>query len=554
MGVLGKIVKAIEVKQKGEAYSAYPPSRWGNRDIFPIIKAERTYTWYDFYSYWFVAGICLTSWTLGSSLIAIGLTAGQACGAVLVGGCLASLNAFLCGETGRQHYLGYTMMGRATWGLYGSYLCIALSCVQSLIYFGIQSYYGGEAVVIILSSLSHSFMTMKNTLPESAAITTQALIGFLVYIAVFIPIIYVPPHKLNRFLWPVFFLTCVTFAGVLGWAVHANHGPGNLVQPAIAITATQGRYAMVQGICQVAGAYTGGSVRISDWTRFTSTPFAPKPGMATAMPIGMTIGALVGVIVTSATNQMYGILQWNPLLMLQYVQTVQYTPACRAGTFFAGMGFFISQIFVNMTQNCVSSGMDFAGLLPRFISLRRGGLLVAVIGVVIQPWRFLSQASVFLSVIGTFGVFVAPMTGILVTDYWIVRRRKLIIPDLYSEKGIYWYNWGLNWRAFVCFCVAWVPSMPGLISSINGMHISTGLTRMYQITFFFGYIVGGGLYWICCTISPPPGLGIMETMDPGLIEAVGPTDLEVASLDQARLDTNEVGEKKVMGEKVATRP
>jgi cytosine/uracil/thiamine/allantoin permease len=92
------------------------------------------YKWYDYYSYWFTAGICLTSWTLGSSLVATGLTAGQAIGAVCLGGALATMNAFFCGEAGRQHFLGYTMMGRATWGLYGSYLCIALSCVQSIIY------------------------------------------------------------------------------------------------------------------------------------------------------------------------------------------------------------------------------------------------------------------------------------------------------------------------------------------------------------------------------------------------------------------------------------
>jgi NCS1 family nucleobase:cation symporter-1 len=90
--------------------------------------------------------------------------------------------------------------------------------------------------------------------------------------------------------------------------------------------------------------------------------------MATSMPIAMTIGAVVGVLVTSATTEMYGFVQWNPLIMLQYVQANHYTAACMAGTFFAACGFFDSQIFVNMTQNCVSSGMDFAGTFPRFIT------------------------------------------------------------------------------------------------------------------------------------------------------------------------------------------
>lgn len=137
---------------------------------------------------------------------------------------------------------------------------------------------------------------MKNTLPTSAGITTPDLNGYIAYIAymiIFTPIVMVPPHKLGRLLLPVFGVTCVTFAGFLGWALHANGGPGNLVSPAIAITPLAGRYAFVQGIVQVAGAYTKGSVRLSDWTRFTASPKAPRVGMVIAQPISMTIGALV---------------------------------------------------------------------------------------------------------------------------------------------------------------------------------------------------------------------------------------------------------------------
>ncbi len=103
--------------------------------------------------------------------------------------------------------------------------------------------------------------------------------------------------------------------------------------------------------------------------------------------------------------------------------------------------------------------MDLAGSLPRFVTLRRGGFIVSVLGLVIQPWRFLTQATTFLSVIGSFGVFIAPMTSILVSDFWAVRRRKLKIPDLYKEDGIFWYNFGLNWKAFLVFFVCIAPSM-----------------------------------------------------------------------------------------------
>ncbi|CAK7232467.1 hypothetical protein SBRCBS47491_008281 [Sporothrix bragantina] len=538
---MSKLLKLIEVKHKGEAYSEHPPSRWGNRDIYPIIPAERTYRWHDFFAYWFTAGICLSAYTLGSSLVAIGLTAGQALGAVLLGASFASMTAFLCGEAGRIHYIGYTMMGRATWGLYGSYICIALSCIQSLIYFGIQSYYGGQAVVLILNALAPSFLHMRNTLPESAGITTQYLIGFLVYMAVSTPVVMVPPHKLGRLLLPVFGVTCVCFAGLLGWALHANGGPGNLVSPSIDITPLAGRYAFVQGISQVAGAYTGGSVRLSDWTRFTKTPNAPRVGMVIAQPISLTIGALVGVLVTSATYELYGVLEWNPLVMLAYVQGIQYTAACRAGTFFLGLGFLGSQIFVNMTQNCVSTGMDLAGSLPRFVTLRRGGFIVSVVGLVIQPWRFLTQATTFLSVIGSFSVFIAPMTAILVSDFWLVRRRKLKIPDLYKREGIFWYHYGLNWKAFLVFFAVIGPSLPGFINSVNpNIKISEGLYHFFQCTYFYAYSTALLLFWGISTLIPPPGNRIMETMDDSIIQGFEPAGVaeEAESIDKKATDSD----------------
>jgi NCS1 family nucleobase:cation symporter-1 len=110
--------------------------------------------------------------------------------------------------------------------------------------------------------------------------------------------------------------------------------------------------------------------------------------------------------------------------------------------------------------------MEFAGTFPRFITLRRDGFIVSFIGILIQLWRFLSQATILLSVIGSFSVFVAPMTGILVADYWLVRRHKWKILDLYSNTGIYWYFYGLNWRAFLAFCIAWAPAMRKCLPSL----------------------------------------------------------------------------------------
>lgn len=352
-------------------------------------------------------------------MIGIGLTAGQAVGAVLVGTCFASTLGFVSGQMGRVHHLGFMMMGRASFGLWGSYFAIMICVFESVIYvrhipaenlasadgsqFGVQSFYGGQAIVVILNAIFPQFLHLKNTLPESAGVTSQALIGFMLYFIFYIPVLFIPVHKIHNWLYPNFLIICVTFAGILGYFIHTNGGPGDLIKPTITISPVERGFAVMSSISSVAGAYTGGSVRVSDWTRFTKTRRAPIIPLIVSMPLTVTIGALVGVLVTSAANEMYGEIIWSPLTLLQTLQANNYTAACRAGTFFAGVGLLSSQVFENVTQNGITQGMDIAGMIPKYFTMRRGAILVALVGIIIQPWRFLTQAATFLTVLSSFG-------------------------------------------------------------------------------------------------------------------------------------------------------
>lgn len=149
-------------------------------------------------------------------------------------------------------------------------------------------------------------------------------------------------------MYPALMVACVAFCGILGWAISANHGSaGSLVSPDIKLSPVETGFSIMSGACGVAGSYTGASIRISDWTRFSKRPSAPTVPMLFAMPITFTVSAVFGVVVASAINARYGVLEWSPIVLMQYIQSVDYTPACRAGTFFAGLAFLCSQIFVS---------------------------------------------------------------------------------------------------------------------------------------------------------------------------------------------------------------
>lgn len=365
--------------------------------------------------------------------------------------------------------------------------------------------------MIILNSIFPSFLHMQNTLPSSAGITTQGLVGFILFILLYFPIIiFIPPHHVQKFLQPNLLIASATLFGIMGWAVATNGGkPGNLISPTVTLSKREAGFRMIQGITSVAGTYAGGSDRVSDWTRYARHKHAPTPAQLTALPITVTLVALLGVITTSATSEFLGgnNIQWNPLIMLQQVQAKWYTPRCRAGTFFAGVGLLSVTVFINYTQNCVSSGMDVANLLPRWISRLRGSVIFSILGVLANPWRYLTQAETFITILSSFGVFMSPAAAILVTDFWLVRKTLWNIPDLYRPGGIYWFWKGLNWRAFVAYFCGMSWALPGFVYAMGGPPVSSGWTHLYQVSFFFGYVVSGGLHVALNWTWTPPGIG-----------------------------------------------
>jgi len=166
-----------------------------------------------------------------------------------------------------------------------------------------------------------------------------------------------------------------------------------------------------------------------------------------------------------------------------------YSSANRASAFFCALAFVISQLAENIVGNGFAAGMDLAGMFPKYITLRRGCLICAVLSWVVQPWLFYNTASVFVSVMAAFSVFLAPLTGIMLVDYFWVRKQKIMLRQLYNEsnEGVYWYTAGVNWRAIVAWFVCFAPALPGMIASFNPtMVIGQGATNYYLGNYIFG--------------------------------------------------------------------
>lgn len=269
-------------------------------------------------------------------------------------------------------------------------------------------------------------------------------------------------------------IVCNIF-GLLIWSVRAAHGVGALIRAPATVSGNMLSWNSVYGIQAVLGLMSGGIVGQSgmifpslmphrtdsllDWTRYSKTPNASLFGQGITAPLTIIITALIGLIVTSAAYEIYGQYFWNPFVLLLHIQSVSMTPAARAGTFFSGLCFLASQMALCIVLNAMSASMDMAALFPRYINIRRGCFILTIIGVAICPWNYVNNVTTFITVLSGWSIFLSGMTGILIFDYFLVRKQQLRKADMYKSgrSSAYWYTMGFNWRAIVAWMMGVWP-------------------------------------------------------------------------------------------------
>jgi NCS1 family nucleobase:cation symporter-1 len=253
-----------------------------------------------------------------------------------------------------------------------------------------------------------------------------------------------------------------------------------------------------------------------DFSRFARRERNQVWGQAVAFILVGTIMPLFGCLVSSATLEIYGEAIWNPPVLIVTWLSHNYDSATRAAAAFAGIGMTISQLAVLVVDNAYSVGIDLCGLFPTFLNIRRGSYLGLALGMAFCPWELLSSAAVFLSVISGFTVFFGPICGIQICDYWVLRRKRLRLSDLYHlrSEGIYYYVFGVNWRSFVAWVAGWAPLLPGFMQTVQpAIPLRTSIAKLYDLAFVLGFAIAFIVHLGLNLIFPPPGLGEIDDTD-----------------------------------------
>jgi NCS1 family nucleobase:cation symporter-1 len=450
-----------------------------NHDLAPTPIARRTWSTYNIAALWIGMSVVITTYTLASGLISQGMNWWQAMITILLGNCIVLVPMVLNAHAGTKYGISFPVLCRASFGVHGANIAAMLRAIVACGWFGIQTWIGALALHALLGAAWPAWNNMPGGIAIAFAIfwIIQVLVilrgteGIKVLESWSAPLLLIGGALL---LW-----WAITHAGgfgrVLGQSASLRKGqlPFWTLFPA-ALTANVGYWATL-------------SLNIPDFTRYAKSQRSQMLGQALGLPTTMTAFAFIGVAVTSATIIVFGDAIWDPVVLVGRIGG--------AGVIiFSALVVLAAQLTTNMAANVVSPSNDFSNLSPRRISYVTGGLITAVIGILMMPWKLYADAAayIFTWLLG-YSSLMGALGGILIADYWVIRKQRLSLPDLFKLDGRYTYHRGFNWRAIVALLIAIAPLIPGFLRAVTTPGGTVSRPNVFDHLYSYAWFVTFGL-------------------------------------------------------------
>jgi NCS1 family nucleobase:cation symporter-1 len=445
---------------------AVPSGPYANEDLLPVPLAKRKWTTYNFTALWVGMAHNVASWTLASGLVALGMDWKQAVLTIALANVIVLVPMLLTGHAGPKYGIPFPVFARASFGVRGANLPALVRAAVACVWFGIQTWIGGSGIFLLAGKLFGDSWATAGTIGGYP--WTQWL-SFVVFWIIQVAIIVRGMEMVRRFEnWAAPFVIVGAIALLIWMSVKAG-GFGPLLDQPSALGWGSGFWKVFfPALMGMIGFWSTLSLNIPDFTRYAAGQRAQLWGQSLGLPTTMTLFALLSVLVTSGSQAVYGEPIWDPVALAAKLDNW-------AAVLFALITVLVATLSVNIAANVVSPAFDLSNIAPRRISFRTGSLITAVVGVVIFPWKLLASPQAYIFTwLGTVGGLLGTVAGILIADYWLVRRTRLELADLYRSEGRYWYNGGWNWRALAAFVVGGVLAIGGSHSGLDAKGVKQG--------------------------------------------------------------------------------
>ncbi len=472
-----------------------------NPDLAPTTIKQRTWSTWNIAALWIGMSVVITTYTLAGGFIEAGMSWWQAMITILLGNTIVLVPMILNAHSGTKYGVSFPVLCRAAFGTKGANVPALLRAIVACGWFGIQTWIGGTALDALFGRMWSGWNSLDANVMNIAAHTW---IAFLLFWGIQVWIILKGVEGIKHLeAWSAPLLL-VGGAVLLWWASSRAGGLGRVLTESSALQKQQNNFWTIfpGALTASVGYWATLSLNIPDFTRYARSQRSQMLGQALGLPMTMTAFAFIGVAVTSATLLIYGVAIPDPVQLIQRFDSFTVL-------LFATLVIFAAQISTNMAANVVSPSNDFSNLNPKMISYVGGGLITAVIGILMMPWKLMASMGdyIFTWLIGYSGLMGA-IAGILICDYWVLRKQRLDLAALFDVRGQYAYSNGFNWRAMIALLVAIAPVVPGFLhaASTPGGQIQqpTFLDTLYTYAWFVTFGIGFIVYFALMKVVPAP--------------------------------------------------
>lgn len=452
-------------------------SMW-NEDLRPCTLAEHSWPGSKFASLWIGMCLCIPTYTLAGSMISIGMNWWEAVLAIFLGSVVVLSAILFVAHAGTKYGIPYPVFARLWFGTRGAHIPALARALIAAGWFGINSWFGGQALDAILSTVLPAWRGLSahwGDYPE------HTWLAFALFWLLNVAIAMRGAQAIGRLAQIAAPTVGIAAIALLAWAAHAAGGFGPMLAAPAKIHGGQFWIAFLPSVVGVIGFWATLALNIPDYTRYARTQRGQMLGQIFSMPLTMALFSFLGIAVTSATLKIFGTAIWNP------VDLIEKFPL--AVIVVAGVIVILSSVTINVGANVMAPARAFENLWPRYINFAIGAVLTGLLSLVLQPWRVLetSQTYVFLW-LGTYGLMLGAFDGIAIADYWLVRKRRLDLAQLYSPRGVYAYAGGFNLRAVGALVAGW-----GI--ALAGFYI-TPLRFLWSGGWIFSLLGGLLAYWL----------------------------------------------------------
>jgi NCS1 family nucleobase:cation symporter-1 len=469
-------------------------SPYYSHDMAPVPRSGRRWSTRDMAVLWISMSACVPTYMLASGMIEEGMNWWQAILTIFLGNLIVLVPMVLNAHAGTKYGIPFPVYCRASFGLLGANVPALLRALVACGWFGIRTWIGGWAIYKILLEFIPTWERLEN-LPV-IDINAAQVACFLFFWAINMWVIYKGIESIRILLNIKAPLLILLGLVLLAWAYFAANGFGPMLAKPSAFAADGTKAGefwpfFFASLTANVGFWATLSLNIPDFSRYAYSQRDQAMGQALGLPTTMALFSFIGVAVTSATVVIFGETIWDPVVVLSRFSN----PIV---LFVAMLSLSIATLATNIAANVVSPANDFAHLAPRWISFRTGGFVTGLIGVLMQPWKLVADPTGYIfRWLVAYSALLGAVGGVLIADYFVIRRTRLDVAGLYKKDGPYWYAGGFNPAALVALLLGIAPCVPGFLANISASwkeSLPPFWTDLYHYAWFISFGVSFGVY------------------------------------------------------------